>query len=1037
METTAPLLDNHTITSTLQEEEQPAAKKMKTTDNNEDNVTTASSSAAVVDVSNNVLPVTNPSPTSSPSKKKKSSSKSSSSTTNNNTNTTSITPATDTSQSVRQRSDRRRPENRTGGMHPRRILTGMRGLRNEVIRRTVYDGALRVEEEPYKIVQDALGDYLNGSGVGLQKSEKQVQVHQPPTLNARPEWRKLLPPTGFVRPSVDSALTSMTVTELTVSDDGPTEQVNAMGEAVMVLPKTCAVNCAIPILVPPEVVAGGGGEGEGPASIRGGGEGEMAPDGVAGETFGELVQQQPVDIGGEEPSNVPIASTEGNNGLEPVQLTTTPAPAVAEVDAPASTPCDNPVVTEGGDNTTMPLAAGSEGANDSNVANAGEHAPPVVSIENDMQVDEAPLAVAPAPAVAEEIWKEEPTKDATTDQPGEGHATMEFDQLSQETSTKVEKTEAIVEEIVAPSAPPATIAEAEKTDATVEETAVPSAPTEAAPSAPLTEQAETAASSGAPEAGGMEALASQTSATKPMEVDPPAVENLAEASSGEVKEVQVETSTAPTTASSKDEMNVDASGDIATDKPTSEVSMEVSAAATSAAPPATHPSTSQEVQVISSNTPAPTTAISNPPHPAETQTVVAAIPQPAQPAVPAQGVQAPTVQSTPSHPLSETNATSSAQDPAQAVASSVQASTTASQPPTAPEVKPQPAAAVAVTKVVSLPAATHLTTSLYRPSTASTEEESKTASLPRPSWYNSTAQSSLEERSLPEWFNASAPHRTPATYISTRECMLDLAKRHPQQYITSTAIRRSVPGDAGSLMRLHKFLMDWGMLNTSQIGETAPSEGALRGVGSSASASEKKRKYAKMEKAHVWTSERMQALEMAVVKNCVSKQATDESGNASQESTMEVDWEVVANNVGGGVTVADCQRAFIDPPSTENVQGMNSATISQILDGVPPEVFKATIGASLASTQDISQSRKSAFIATLASAAVTKAAEAENEIETSMMDIIDQRMQRLENRVALLDDVEALLEAERVSLELERRDMYTTRCRHWFGDGSS
>ena len=53
------------------------------------------------------------------------------------------------------------------------------------------------------------------------------------------------------------------------------------------------------------------------------------------------------------------------------------------------------------------------------------------------------------------------------------------------------------------------------------------------------------------------------------------------------------------------------------------------------------------------------------------------------------------------------------------------------------------------------------------------------------------------------------------------------------------------------------------------------------------------------------------------------------------------------------------------------------------------------------------------------------------------MDIVDLQIQRLENRVALLDDVEALLEAERVSLELERRDMYTARCRHWFGDGSS
>ena len=89
------------------------------------------------------------------------------------------------------------------------------------------------------------------------------------------------------------------------------------------------------------------------------------------------------------------------------------------------------------------------------------------------------------------------------------------------------------------------------------------------------------------------------------------------------------------------------------------------------------------------------------------------------------------------------------------------------------------------------------------------------------------------------------------------------------------------------------------------------------------------------------------------------------------------------------------------------------------------------------STNDINEARKSAFVASVASAAVQKGMQAESEIENTLMEIVDQRLQRLENRVALLDDVEALLEAERVSLELERRDMYTTRCRHWFGDGLS
>ena len=99
--------------------------------------------------------------------------------------------------------------------------------------------------------------------------------------------------------------------------------------------------------------------------------------------------------------------------------------------------------------------------------------------------------------------------------------------------------------------------------------------------------------------------------------------------------------------------------------------------------------------------------------------------------------------------------------------------------------------------------------------------------------------------------------------------------------------------------------------------------------------------------------------------------------------------------------------------------------------------MKAVVDGSLQSTNDINEARKASFVAIMAGAAAQKGAQAESEIENTLMDIVDLQIQRLENRVALLDNVEALLEAERVSLELEKRDMYTARCRHWFGDGSS
>ena len=196
-----------------------------------------------------------------------------------------------------------------------------------------------------------------------------------------------------------------------------------------------------------------------------------------------------------------------------------------------------------------------------------------------------------------------------------------------------------------------------------------------------------------------------------------------------------------------------------------------------------------------------------------------------------------------------------------------------------------------------------------------------------------------------------------------------------------------------------------------------------------------------------WTTSRINALEASVCQHVQKeRKAPDADGNnqEQQQPRILIDWDAVASDIGGGVTAADCQRAFLDPPPTEDedlkVAASTSSTkkmLSQVLDGVRPEVLKATIEASLQSTQNITEARKASFIAALASSAAEKGAAAESDIESTLMDIIDQRVQRLENRVALLDDVEALLEAERVALELERRDMYTTRCRHWFGDGSS
>jgi len=113
--------------------------------------------------------------------------------------------------SSRLTSDRRSLRG-TDVMNPRRIQTGSYGIRGEAIRRTVYDGALRIDGDAYQIVRNALADFVTGNGNHIRANAL--------SLSARPEWRKFLPRNAFIRPLVDTSLgNSLVVTELTASDD--------------------------------------------------------------------------------------------------------------------------------------------------------------------------------------------------------------------------------------------------------------------------------------------------------------------------------------------------------------------------------------------------------------------------------------------------------------------------------------------------------------------------------------------------------------------------------------------------------------------------------------------------------------------------------------------------------------------------------------------------------------------------------------------------------------------------------------------------
>jgi SWI/SNF related-matrix-associated actin-dependent regulator of chromatin subfamily C len=111
--------------------------------------------------------------------------------------------------------------------------------------------------------------------------------------------------------------------------------------------------------------------------------------------------------------------------------------------------------------------------------------------------------------------------------------------------------------------------------------------------------------------------------------------------------------------------------------------------------------------------------------------------------------------------------------------------------------------------------------------------------------------------------------------------------------------------------------------------------------------------------------------------------------------------------------------------------------MEELLEGARPDAMEAAIGAAFQVTQNAAEAQKAALVGTLASHAMERAHAEEATVDRLLMELLDQRMEKLEHRVSLLEDVEGMLEAERrVALEIERRDLYTARCRHWFGNGN-
>lgn len=84
-------------------------------------------------------------------------------------------------------------------------------------------------------------------------------------------------------------------------------------------------------------------------------------------------------------------------------------------------------------------------------------------------------------------------------------------------------------------------------------------------------------------------------------------------------------------------------------------------------------------------------------------------------------------------------------------------------------------------------------------------------------WFDMHKIHEQERRALPEFFNHRNRSKTDAVYKDYRDFMINTYRLNPAEYLTVTACRRNLAGDVCSIMRVHAFLEQWGLINYQVI----------------------------------------------------------------------------------------------------------------------------------------------------------------------------------------------------------------------------
>lgn len=81
------------------------------------------------------------------------------------------------------------------------------------------------------------------------------------------------------------------------------------------------------------------------------------------------------------------------------------------------------------------------------------------------------------------------------------------------------------------------------------------------------------------------------------------------------------------------------------------------------------------------------------------------------------------------------------------------------------------------------------------------------------SWFDISGIHEIERRSIPDFFNESSRFKTAKAYKDARNFMINTYRLSPYEYLTITAARRNLAMDVASIVKIHAFLENWGLIN--------------------------------------------------------------------------------------------------------------------------------------------------------------------------------------------------------------------------------